>query len=280
MRRADDGVIRIVDEDAVIRVVSDDDDELRDGETLHVRMSMMDSARPVFDVSMHQPGFRCDNDAYLRAYRRYCRDAGLPSHRVSDAAVRDARSAWIADMTAAWKTDARKRKRLPDPDELPDPGDDDDEPGEPLGSEGQYLRQFRSRRKIGQTALPFESHADARSVARDEYVRKLCDAWRTPVGDAAQPDLGSRPEDPRAPSGVTDPDRAASIEERAERARGRIWDDYRKRLENAWRSPGHAPQSAHVGPGPASTIAGVASPDPVVRTRPVSSGPGPAGSGR
>jgi hypothetical protein len=263
MRRTDeDGpVIRIVDDD-VIRIVDDGDDVLSDGETLRVNMNVMDDMmvvrRSTFDaadLADHAPGFRTDDAAYLKAYAKYCRDAGLPSERVSDVMGRDARaerSRWIADMTSAWKTDARKRQ--PDPDEVPDDGDDDDV-GAPEGSAGQYLRQFRSRRKIGQTALPFETHADARAGARDareEYVKSLVDAWRTPPAltgahpvDAAEPDLGSRPDDPLAPSGVSDPDRALNLEARVERERHRAWSDYRKRLESAWRSPGQA------GPGPA-----------------------------
>jgi hypothetical protein len=263
-RRTDeDGpVIRIID-DAPIRIVADDDDEMRDGETLHVRMSMMDSARPVFDVSMHRPGFRTDNDAYLEAYRRYCADAELPS-RVSDAAVRDARAEWIADMSAAWKTDARKRKRLPAPDELPDPGDDDDGGDhEPAGSGGQYNRQFRSRRERGWSAMPFKGAA---ADARDEYVRKLCDAWRHPptCDFGAQPDTGSSAGELARhrrgdPSGESDPDRALGLEQRVERTRGKIWDDYRRRLEGAWRNAG---STVLVGPGPVAVVARAGRADP------------------
>jgi hypothetical protein len=228
--------IRIVDDD-VIRIVDDDDVEVPDGHTVRVRTSVMDDMmvvrRPTFDaadLADHQPGYR-DEARALEAYRRSCEPMGqsMGQSPVSAADARAARSEWIADMTSAWKTDARKRQ--PDPDELPDDGDDD----EVEGSRGQYNRQYKSRRKIGQTALPFESHADART-ARDEYVRKLCDAWRTPVGDAAEPDLGSRPDDPRAPPGVTDPGAAASLEERVEATRGRIWNDYKARLESAWRA--------------------------------------------
>jgi len=81
--------------------------------------------------------------------------------------------------------------------------------------------------------------------------------------------MGSRPEDPRAPSGVTDPDAAEGIEERVERTRGKIWDDYRRRLEGAWKTPPGIlpPVPAQVGPGPSSTVAAVESPDPATRAR-------------
>jgi hypothetical protein len=279
MRRTkDDPAIWIVD-DAPIRIVAADDDEMRDGETLHVRMSVMDDAMVVrgiaVDASAHAPGFRTGDaaDVALEAYRRVIGGQMLHDDlraRVSDAAVRDARQEMIDRATSAWRMDARRvRKPAPDDDDDPDANND-----EPEGSGGQYNRQHRSRRKIGQTALPFESHADA----RDAYVRRLTDAWRHPPScDAAEPDLGSRPEDPRAPSGVTDPDRAASIEEWVERTRGRIWNDYKTALENAWKHPPGVmpPQRADVAAGPSSTIAGVASPDPAVRTQRVSSGPGP-----
>jgi hypothetical protein len=280
MRRTDDDdvPIRIVDADTVIRVVDDTDDEMRDGETLHVRMNMMDSTRFAFDaadLADHTPGFR-DEARALEAYRRYCRDMGLPSHRVSDAVVRDARTAWLADMQNAWRGDARasKIRRLPEAD--PDPDENDDEPE---GSAGQFNRQYRSRRERGWSAMPFKGDA------RDEYVRRLTDAWKheTPASDASQPDLGTRPEDPRAPSGVTDPNRASNLEEQVERVRGRAWATYRTTLENAWKNPPgvHPPQRAQVGPaGPSDVIAAVASPDPAVRTRRVSSGPGAAGGER
>jgi hypothetical protein len=281
-RRTDDGVIRIVDDD-VIRVIDDDDVEVPDGHTVKVRMNMMDDMmvvrRPTFDAAAHQPGFRTDNDAYLRAYREFCADAGHSSDRVSVHDARAERSRWIADMQDAWRMDARRvRKPAPDDD---DPDENNDEPE---GSSGQYNRQYRSRRELGLSAMPFK--VDARA-AYDAMCSRLRDAWRMPACDFAEPDTGSSAEELARhrrgdPSGVTDPDRAGSIEERVERTRGRIWNDYKTRLENAWRDPPgvHPAQPAQVAVGPASFIAGVASPDPAVRTRRVSSGPGPARSGR
>ena len=264
----------------MIRVIDDTDDEMRDGETLHVRLDTMDDAmfvrRSAFDaadLADHAPGFRVDNERYLRAYAEYCRDAGHSSERVSDAVVRASRTAWIADMQRAWRMDARATRPASNADDDADANND-----EPEGSTGQYNRQYKARGKIGRSALSHEVDSrDAREAARDAYVRRLTDAWRTPVGDAAEPDLSSRPSDPRAPSGVTDPGAAENIEEQVERVRGRAWNEYRGRLESAWRSPPGVmpPQRAQVAVGPSSTIAGVASSDPAVRTRRVSSGPGP-----
>ena len=192
----------------------DDDEIVRDGQSVKVPMTIMDSRRPVsFDAAAHQPGFRSDTASYLEAYRRSCADVALPSGRVSDADVRAARSAWIEDTTSAWKADARKKKP-PDDD-----GDDDDDDDDNRGSSLNRNKQ---------------------SDSRDDYVKRLTDAWRTPVRDAAQPDMGTRPEDPAA----------------AQARRDRIYADYRTSLSNAWRSgPGAAPaQTAIVGVGPKSMV--------------------------
>src|SRR5262249_46893759 len=169
MRRTDDGVIRIVD-DEPIRVIDDDDVEVPDGHTVRVRTSVMDDMmvvrRPAFDaadLADHQPGFRCDHERYLKAYRRVQNGYDDLRDRVSDAAVRDARSAWIAEMRDAWRgrqrdalsVYARRKKRPPDPD---DDGDDDGDeyvaelpgtvPISPLGSEGQYNRTNSAPRRV------------------------------------------------------------------------------------------------------------------------------------
>jgi hypothetical protein len=248
MRRADD----------VIRVVADDDDDdiVRDGERVRVPVLLMDSTRPTFDAAAHQPGFRTDAESYLRAYREYCRDAGHSSlDCVSAADARAERSRWISDMQRAWRMDARKRQ--PDPDEEPDDGDDDDG-REPLGSDGQYNRQFRSRRKIGQTALPFESHADARMAARDAYdsmCSRLRSAWRMPVArpasDASQPDL-STPPDELMRRHTSDPADPADVQAR----RDRIYRDYTTALSEAWKNPPgvHPGESAIMSGGPKSMV--------------------------
>jgi hypothetical protein len=70
--------------------------------------------------------------------------------------------------------------------------------------------------------------ADARAAvndARSRYVARLQDAWKRPVSfrDGVQPSGHTRPGfDPREPSGVTDPDAAASIERQVEVTRGAL----------------------------------------------------------
>jgi hypothetical protein len=208
----------------------DDDEIVRDGQSVKVPMTIMDARRSVsFDAAAHQPGYRTDTASYLEAYRRSCADVAPPSYRVSDAAVSDvraARSAWIEDMTAAWKADARKKKP-PDDDD-----DDDDDGDEPISKSSRST--------------------DPRTVARDAYVKHLTDAWkRTPVRDAAQPDLSTPPDDLMRRH-TSDPNDPAAAQAR----RDRVYANYRTSLSNAWRSgPGAAPaQTAIVGVGPKSMV--------------------------
>jgi hypothetical protein len=78
-----------------------------------------------------------------------------PGYRVGDAAdrraVRVARQDMIDRATSAWRTDARRKKP-----------DDDDE------------NNNNDRRR---------GAADARTAARDAYVRRLTSAWKTPQRD-------------------------------------------------------------------------------------------------
>jgi hypothetical protein len=72
---------------------------------------------------------------------------------------------------------------------------------------------------------------DARKAARaayDEYCSRISNAWRRPpraAWDAADPDLGSRPEEPPPPS-----------DDDAQARRDRAWADYCDRISNAWRA--------------------------------------------
>jgi hypothetical protein len=64
--------------------------------------------------------------------------------------------------------------------------------------------------------------------ARDEYVARLTDAWRTkPMRDCAEPDIGSPP-DPAAPEALGTPE--------AQRRRDAVYAKYRDALQNAWRT--------------------------------------------
>jgi len=130
----------------------DDDAEIGDGESVVVPLHLMDATqRAVAGVDLHQPGYR----------------------RVTDAAVRDARTA------------ARE--------------------------------------------------------ARDQMIERATSAWRLPQRDphkdAAEPDAGSPPGVMRAHLRGTDPDEPDEPD--ADDVQGRrdaIWNDYKTRLANAWKT--------------------------------------------
>jgi hypothetical protein len=73
---------------------------------------------------------------------------------------------------------------------------------------------------------------DAARAARDAWIKQTCEAWRTPSRDAAEPDLGSRPEEVmrmrRHLRGTEEEDDAAALREKSYAA-------YKDRLSNAWR---------------------------------------------
>jgi hypothetical protein len=78
---------------------------------------------------------------------------------------------------------------------------------------------------------------DARRMARDareEMIRRLTDAWRTPVRDAAEPDASERLL--RRHLGNERPDEKPDDD--AQARRDRQWAEYCDRVSNAWRSPG------------------------------------------
>ena len=80
---------------------------------------------------------------------------------------------------------------------------------------------------------PELTDAEARRLrreARDAWIKQLGDAWRTPHGDAAEPDLGSRPEVMRR---HLEPDNAQA-------RRNAAWATYKDQLGRAWADPGRA----------------------------------------
>jgi hypothetical protein len=81
-----------------------------------------------------------------------------------------------------------------------------------------------------QPGFRFAPRAQRQSVcdARDEMIRRAENAWRTPVGDAAQPDNSSPPEVMQRHL-RTEPDGNAQRKRDA-------WADYRDRLGSAWRT--------------------------------------------
>ena len=132
----------------------------------------------------------------------------------------------------------------------------------------------------------------ARAAVRDaraEMIRRAENAWRTPpqrdvtaARDAAEPDLGTRPEelmmrrhlfgapgsrDPGDDPAETMRGHLGELRERVQRERDRAWNAYKDRTSNAWKTGGAQPQPAKVGPGPSGFIAAVETPDPAARAR-------------
>jgi len=104
------------------------------------------------------------------------------------------------------------------------------------------------------TVADLDAARDAARAARDTWIKQTCDAWkRPPACDAAQPDLGTRPEDLMLmrrhlrgepdDDGAPDPGDARAVERRrhtergeeAQRERDAAWHQYKDRLSNAWR---------------------------------------------
>jgi hypothetical protein len=159
------------------------------------------------DLSLHQPGFRLADQA--------TRDS-----------VSSARNEMIARATSCWQTDNRRRP----PDDDPDDPDEDE------------LDRERDRRSADSRSL-----ADIRAGAiraRESYVRRLQDAWRTPKPgpaleprfsrDAAEPDNGSSAETMRRHL-RSEPD------DDAQARRDAAWNSYKDNLQRAWMNPGPGP---------------------------------------
>jgi hypothetical protein len=219
----------------------DDDDEVRDRETIRVSMMLMD----------HRPGYRDDEHA-TRAYRDFCRarDAELPPHPDFDASEK-AYQNFKGSLGEAWKNPGRSSTPFTAPSE-------DVELAERVAS---ILRLNRPEVTKSSAPLPgwtrgsdgAKDHRAVALAAYDAMVARLGEAWRTPVGDAPQPDLGSRPEEmrrPRSSSDPADPSAARTREREREKwlgadpdqlardlevKRRKIDAEHRQSLENAWR---------------------------------------------
>jgi len=74
--------------------------------------------------------------------------------------------------------------------------------------------------------------------ARDQYVRRLRDSWRTPGRDAAEPDLGARPEELMRSHLQTE----SSAEAQAKR--DAAWSAYKDQVSRAWMMGRTDPQAA------------------------------------
>jgi hypothetical protein len=184
------------------------DEEVRDGESVHVRMRMMDSARG------YRSGYVRLSDAQVAARERV-------------------RAKWIKQMTDAWRMDARRKRD----------DDDDDDDDEVQGASGQGRTDPR---RIGRSAV------DARAAATASYyqmVRRLQDAWRTPIRDAGEPDAATRLLG--RGNGEPDSNNAEGLMRRHMRGdeppdasvAAKAWSQRNTMLENAWRGqtdPGRA----------------------------------------
>ena len=96
---------------------------------------------------------------------------------------------------------------------------------------------------VTDTATDATDARQAARQARDQWVQGLRDAWRSPSRDAAEPDLGMRPEEMMARHlRVGDPDDDGTD---PQRQRDQTWNAYKARLAEAWRQPsGQQPSRA------------------------------------
>jgi hypothetical protein len=157
----------------------DDGYVAKDGETIRTPMFLQDSNRTQLrdtfaldgaDLGQFHPGYRVLGDAQR-------------------AAVRNARDRWIADMSSAWKMDARKRKP-PDDDEDEDNNDEDengtgDRHPKKADDAGRYQAADRDARQYGSDPRRDGLDALRRPAleARAAWIRALGDAWRTTGGN-------------------------------------------------------------------------------------------------
>jgi hypothetical protein len=151
-------------------------------------------------------------------------DRALLGHRPGYTQLTDAmvakrqatRADYIRDLNSAWRMDKRK----------PSDDDDDDDDDRPDND--------RSRERST------DARADARA-AYDEMCSKLQSAWHTPslairipMGvrgrDAAEPDLGTRPEEMMRRHLRAEPD------DDPQARRDAAWNDYKTRLSEAWKT--------------------------------------------
>jgi hypothetical protein len=285
-----DGVQRRVFAHARRRKKNGGDDDDDDNDDARSRGRNARDVRAVtFDAADHQPGYRTDDARYMQAYRRYCTDAGLPHPDADlDATVRDARAArsrWIADMSEAWRGPQRDMNPAGgftcpechgtgiDPDGDSPDGRCDECAGVGYIETPNVGSSFQ-RRDPGRAPDPdlrmaargARSTADTRAAATAEYYRmcaRLRDAWRTPVGDFAEPDMGTRPEDLELMRRHLRTESSAGAQARRDRA----WTRYRDDLQNAWKNPPGVihPQPTKVASGPSGFVAAVESPDPAAR---------------
>jgi hypothetical protein len=179
--------------------IDDDDDVVRDGESVRVPIHLMDGVQRqiAFDART------AARDAMIRraqnAWRHGAADAASKPVTVTDLdklrdAARTARATWIKQMCDAWKTDARRKPYL--------------DPEEPKGSAGQYNEQ--DPRKIGRSALSIEPGGQPDNSSPPEVMRRHLQGRRDEAWQSRNSELEN------AWRGQTDPARATAIERQRE----------------------------------------------------------------
>jgi hypothetical protein len=229
------------------RWVGDDDEVIPDGGRVHVPLMLCDSRRNLTDtfavdgdLAQHRPGFRLIGDQATRD------------------SVRSARDTYVRDLQSAWKMDGRKRKPDPDdPDEDNENGDDDEQDarakdarrlarrsqeGSRSGGPNQENNSHQGQASQGSHDRfdgERHGHDDIRRgalEARAAYVRDLQTAWKRPADPIARTYEPHRPFVPRSARDAAQPDLGTRPEEIQAR-RDAAWKSYTDQLSNAWKSP-------------------------------------------
>jgi hypothetical protein len=253
----------------------DDDDEVKDGETIRVPIYLC-------DATQHRPRYGELSDEQ-RKVRQTTRDAY----------VRDLANAWRSPRDAAAPDEPGEPDEPDEQRPLPDPGVVEatyqayrkalgqawrlapnpcpwEAPPADLAEAGRVARLLQLAPPPKSSSAPLldprasseaikavmrRGDGDARAAARDArdtYVARLGDAWRTSIRERGEPDLGSRPEEMRRQRSESDPSdpRAAKTHEREieawkgrdpaelardlEAKRAATHREFSRQLENAW----------------------------------------------
>jgi hypothetical protein len=205
-------------------VNNDDDDEVRDGETVHVPLHMMDAMQRA--IAGHDFGARTA-----------------------------ARARWVKQLNDAWRTPGRDANppqftcpechgtgNDPDADSPSGKCDECGGTGYISPPTNSSSREAASRpKRAPDTSLRVSKDAatTVRRAAYDDYCRRLTDAWRTPHKDAAEPEAATQLLHPDPYSGVQAPRRPVPSD-----ARERAWNSYKNQLGNAWQQGRTDPQAA------------------------------------
>jgi hypothetical protein len=235
--------------------VDDDDSEVRDGQSVRVRLDMMDSMqRAVFDAYGHQPGYARLTDAQAKL-RREAR-GGM---------IRRAQNAWRDANPAQFTCPSCKGTGKDVDGDSPDGRCDECEgTGYIRGPNNlsSALREDPGKYPDTDLKVDARSIADARAKARASYdamVTRISNAWRRDAGDPdaatelllrrhlkGDPDDDGAP-DPGDPMAVMAVMRRHLTErggEEAQRERDRAWNSYKDQLSQAWQQGRTDPRRA------------------------------------